>query len=696
MGKLKTTISTLLATLFAFSFVACKKGDGGDSSSSLPPIQEVEKGDGVDETKPLGNLCENGKTDYVIVYPAQANAAVNYAVAELATFFSDATGASLGIYPDSALSYSDDKKYISVGDTVHSREAGIVANREELNGDGFIMKTVGDDLYIKSANDRGILYGVYDFLERFAGVRFISTEVTHVPSVTQIPLYETNIVSVPAFEYRNLYSYSMRTSDELYARLRFNAPEREIGDMYGGRTNWYTKLNGIADEYKGLKEMLPRYVDFNVIHNAFYWVNPADYYDEHPEFFASDEKGNTIRDSAGTICQLNLTNGITEDGKLDTSMEISTAKAALESLKKFILDDPEAEVFFFGHNDWAVYDLSPASKAAAEKYGGQSGILMRFVNVLSDEINKWLVQENIDRKVQIATWAYLHTKEAPVKEDSKEGYVAVDPTVIPRENIIIRIAPIELDWYYSINDPNQLQEYSALVTAWTYITKNFMFWTYETNFGNYLFYYPSMRQWADNVRYFESIGTQYLMLQDNYHGFGSWQAELHTYVASKLLWDTSVKVQPLIDEFLYYYFGEQGAKAVAQMMQLFDDQFAYLQAEVEEFWMPFRDDDGSTLFNPEYFPISLLAEAETLMKEAIAANEKDTSIGEKDRNIYARNLTSALLTPQFMILRNYSAYYSGSKTAYAAEVIKNAEYVGVMALSEVQTLINYKAGLGLS
>ncbi len=694
MKKIKKITALLLCGLLGFTFAACGKEGGGNSAQ--PPVDSERPSAGVDESKKLGSLCENGQTEYVLVFPEGANASVNYAVTELAKFFGEATGANLVLYPDSAIAYGENKKYISVGDTALSRQAGINVTKEELNGDGFVIKTVEDDVYIKSANNRGILYGVYDFLERYVGVRFISTEVTYVPSQEEIALYETDIVSVPAFEYRNLYSYSMRENNELYTRLRFNAPERPISDIYGGRTNWYTQLNGIKDDYNGLHEMLPRYVDFNVIHNAFYWVNPADYYEEHPEFFASDENGNTIRDAAGTICQLNLTNGITDDGKLDESMEISTAKAAIKSLKKFILDDPEAEVFFFGHNDWAVYDLSPRSVAAAEKYGGQSGILMRFVNVVMEEINEWLEEEGIDRDVKIATWAYLHTKEAPVKSDGKGGFVAVDPTVIPRDDIIIRIAPIELDWYYSVNDPNQLTEYSALVKEWTYISKNFMFWTYETNFGNYMFYYPSMRQWSENVRYFQSIGTQYLMMQDNYHGQGSWQAELHTYVASKLLWDPYVPVQPLIDEFLYHYFGENGSKAVAQMMQMFDDHFAYLQAEEENFWMPFRDDDGSTLYNADYFPVSLLAEAEKLMKEAVAYNETDPDISDRNRNIYARTLTSALLTPQFMILRNYSKYYPSGKTAYASEVIKNAEFVGVRDLSEVQSLINYKAGLGLT
>ena len=205
-----------------------------------------------------------------------------------------------------------------------------------------------------------------------------------------------------------------------------------------------------------------------------------------------------------------------------------------------------------------------------------------------------------------------------------------------------------------------------------------------------------MRQWSDNVKFFREMGVKYLMMQDNYHGFGSWQADMHTYVASKLLWNPDVKVQPLIDEFLYYYFGENGAKKVAAMMQLFDDQFALLQAEEPDFWMPFRDDDGSTLMNPDYFPIELLEEAESLIEEAIADNLADPSLDGAKRVRRDKNLTSALLTPQSMILHNYAKYYSGSRTVYAAEFIENAEYVGVLSLSEVTTLINYKASLGLS
>ena len=693
---IKKIAAILLGGLLVFTAAAC----ANDNPSSQPeqyPIEDVTLSDGIDRTKVIDMLAEGGESDYRIVYSAAATSAESYAATELVTFLGDATGANLQMVVDSAVEYDPEGRFISVGNTALSERAGIVADAEELNRDGFVVQTVGSNLYILGANDRGTIYGVYDFLEKMIGVRFISGDVTYIPEVETLPLYETNIKEAPAFEYRNLYSYSMRTDDVLYTRLRFNAPERTITDMYGGKTDWYTEMSSeVSAKYDNLLALFPSYPTFNVIHNAFYYVNPADWYVEHPEFFARDENGNIIRDAAGTICQPNLLNGMTEEGTLDESMEVSVAKIALESLKTFILDDPDATVFFFGYNDWEVYDRTPESVAAEEKYGGQSGILIRFMNMLSSEIEEWMAENNIDREITLATFAYLHTKRAPVEEDGSGGWKAVDPSVIPAENVAIRLAPIELDWYYSVNDENQLEEYRELIEQWTYITDNFMVWTYETNFGNYLFYYPSMRQWSDNLRYFRDIGATYMMMQDNYHGYGSWQAEMHTYVASRLLWNPDRKVQPLIDEFLYHYFGEKGAAAVAEMMQIYDEQFALLQADYEDFWVPFRDDSGTTLMNPDYFPISLLERAESLIEDAIAANASDPDITDRERTLYDRHLTSALLTPQAMILHNYAAYYSGSKTPYAAEFITNAEYVGVLALSEVKTLIQYKAELGLS
>lgn len=693
--RIKRLLALVLSLLFVFMF-GC--GGGKQPAVPEPPTPEPTVDDGINRNVTIDHLIKDGQTDYKVVYRTGASSAEIYAAGELVNFVSQSTGVNFGMVVDSAVTEGVEGKYISIGKTTLFAKSDITVDYEGLNEDGFIIKTVGKSMFIEADNMRGILYGVYDLLEKYLGVRFISSEVTYVPVVTELPLYETDILAIPAFAKRNLYSDSMRVDDALYARMRFNAPERPISDMYGGRTDWYTAIRSeeLASRYNSLKAMYPHYPDFNVIHNAYYWVSPADYYESNPEFFARDEKGNTIRDSAGTICQLNVMNGITQAGELDESMEVSVAKVALESLKKFIMDDPEANVFFFGNNDWNVYDRTAETVAAEKLYGGYGGITVRFMNVLSREINKWLAQNNIDRKITLSTFAYLYTKEAPVVEDGNGGWKAAHESVIPDADVNIRIAPIELDWYYSVNDPNQIPEFSNLVKQWTYLTKNTMIWTYETNFGSYLAYYPSMRQWADNIRFFKEMNVNYLMMLDNYHGFGSWQSDLHTYVAAKMMWTPELKVQPLIDEFLYHYFGEQGAAAVAEIMNLFDDHFALLHQDDESFWVPFRDDDNTTLNNPDNFPLELLEQVMELAKQAIEDNRNDTAIADKVRSERDRRFTSVLLTPQIMILKyDYGAYYKTGRISFAAEFIKNAEYAGVVALSEVLSLINFKAQFGL-
>ena len=74
---------------------------------------------------------------------------------------------------------------------------------------------------------------------------------------------------------------------------------------------------------------------------------PEIYGKDHPEFyFAHGEDAKIDREDAFgwygsphfTVC---LNNGITEDGKLDQSMDVSVAKVVIEELKKDIIAHPD-------------------------------------------------------------------------------------------------------------------------------------------------------------------------------------------------------------------------------------------------------------------------------------------------------------------------------------------------------------------
>ena len=84
MKRNKKFIALLLSISSLFSFVACGPSNSqGDSSSSIPPIEETEKDDNIDTSNVVDMIVEDGESDYTIVYSAAASSAEQYAVSEL-------------------------------------------------------------------------------------------------------------------------------------------------------------------------------------------------------------------------------------------------------------------------------------------------------------------------------------------------------------------------------------------------------------------------------------------------------------------------------------------------------------------------------------------------------------------------------------------------------------------------------------
>ncbi len=405
--------------------------------------------------------------------------------------------------------------------------------------------------------------------------------------------------------------------------------------------------------------------------------------------------GSTYTGNKGYAMQLCLTNGLKKDGTLDETMELSVAKIAVDSLKSFILEDKNANTFFFGHND--IIKRCQCLECIEEegKHGGASGLLVRFVNMLSDEIAKWMKAENIKRDITICTWAYLETENAPVKEVNGK-LVPYNETVIPRENVAIRTAPIFLNWYYPMTSDKQTHPTKNIIDEWSVLTDNLMIWTYEDSFGAYLWYVPTTRTWSENLPYFKENNLSYVMLQDNYSGYGSWQADLRTYVGSKMLWNVELDVEELKDEFLNLYFGNTAAPYVKQMMEKFDERNEWLSENVSNFTV-YTPIASSVSWNiTEWYSAEFMEECISLIEQAIIEMQRDRTISAEMSNYYYKHLCSAIATPYYMVLSNYNMYYGEKgKTEFAQKFFQYAEMAQILRISENYFLSTYKTQFGL-
>ncbi len=85
-----------------------------------------------------------------------------------------------------------------------------------------------------------------------------------------------------------------------------------------------------------------------------------------------------------------------------------------------------------------------------EKYG-QSGVCVRFINAVADEVEAWRKENCPERRIYLSAFAYYSTFEAPVKEvDGK--IVPLDESVLVKDNVIIRFTPMDAYYMFPLTD----------------------------------------------------------------------------------------------------------------------------------------------------------------------------------------------------------------------------------------------------
>ena len=67
----------------------------------------------------------------------------------------------------------------------------------QLGREGWKLENANGKLTISGGRPRGVLYGVYDFLEKYIGARFLSAEFEHIPAVETITLYKSDVTEIP-------------------------------------------------------------------------------------------------------------------------------------------------------------------------------------------------------------------------------------------------------------------------------------------------------------------------------------------------------------------------------------------------------------------------------------------------------------------------------------------------------------------
>ena len=672
MKKTHKLLSLMLACLLSFSTLAACDGNNGESSSGQSGAPSSPDA-GIGEVK--GNLIEDGQTDYVIVTSSTPSVPETTSANELKSRLKNITGVELPIVADNMVSYTKQSKIISIGETKVLQDlretdgSGLDdINYDALNENGFVIKTHGNSIFMDGADDRGTYYSVLDYLEKICGMKFLAADYCYTPSMDVVPFYELDIQEAPAFASRNYWSGGGAAYH--YSRLDSEA-------AYGGGMEW-CDVDG-----------------YNSIHNSMLHVPTSKYYTsdlkaQNAHLYAR-RYDSEIPESPREVC---WTDGIKEDGTMDESMEISTIKIALESLKQFVLRDSNADFFMFGQEDHSGCCQCSNCQKMADKYT-RGGISIRFCNVLATEIQKWADAELGGRKINVVTFAYMYSDTPPAKQNERGEFVPIDKTVHAVDNLFIRLAPIDSTPYYPITDTKeddrQYKRYDNWTNKWAAVADHFMVWRYDTNFSNAYVYFPTIHSLAQDLRTYYEMGVYNMTCQDMHIANNNWQAIMAGYIAGKLMWNPYQNAYKLRDEFVYYYFGAASETINNYLYGLDEffhglaDRLAYGIYETE-------------MYSAQIWTASNLKKQIATLDKAIAEIEASDD-SEELKKIFIDHVRLMKTSPLSILLLNYDIYYIGDtagKKEVAKEFFALVDYFDIKNMQEAEsTYEQLRAQLGV-
>ena len=358
-------------------------------------------------------------------------------------------------------------------------------------------------LWIAGEGLRGVLYCVFEFLEREYGARFLAKDCEFLPKTT-------GVLTLPAKGTSHRYAPSVISRIVLAQDVVNASPDFLVKT----RNNFLGNFRSLSDDWGGLD---------GIIFFCHSWTQmiTEDYFQEHPEWFA-------LRDGvrlAGQYSQLCLTN---------QEMRQELTRLVLAALRK---DGGRNHFITVSQNDNHRYCLCDNCNSFVAAHGNQTDLLLDCVNQVAEAVAKEFPNVYVD------TLAYHYTRQPP-------------KTIMPRDNVAIRYCTIEAKSLYPLDSP-QNNAICQELQAWKDVAQKMLIWNYVTDFFKYYLPHPNFHNFAKDARLFQECNAINILQQGAHDAGGPAAdlADLRNYVLSRLNWDPQADQETLVEEFLTHFYG---------------------------------------------------------------------------------------------------------------------------------------------
>lgn len=381
-----------------------------------------------------------------------------------------------------------------------------------------------DDTLTIGGSGRGLLYGVYCFLENELGIRWYSEDVEVVPEYTaalQLPALDKK--GKPVMIYRDIYRNNLKNDQGRFAaRNRLNRRGDEpIAAQYGGTCNYGKPYH---------------------CHTFSFYVPEKKYIKTNPEYFALVRGKRVGGLSTGQLCLSNP----------------ELPGIILPQLRQYILDDREAAKKS-GRAPYVLYDISindstnycqceKCNKQAAEI--GHSGIIINFVNAIAREIGKEFPE------VKITTLAYWYCEDIPKNN------------IRPASNVVVKLCDTVTNQASPITAPEN-EVYLKRLQEWGKISENLFIWDYGIAYDGSVYPFPSEFDQGILAREYVKNKVSGVFWEHEYPE-SSDMHELKVWIEAKMMENPEQDVENLIRDFCNGFYGAAGEHIFAARKALYN------------------------------------------------------------------------------------------------------------------------------
>ncbi len=334
-----------------------------------------------------------------------------FAATELQYYLCKATG--IGIPIVSHTSNAESKMIIGAMGQAYLDDKNI---KFKLEHDGFVTHCDENNLIIFGNSPRGTLNGVYSLLHDL-GFRWVypSKDKEIIPILSSLSIPEGTKITNPDLELRGvcIFPVSEKNVEELreiidwMGKNRINLLMTSVDRAKKRENGWIVEWEKVSDQL--LPEIQKRGIILNISEHSGRYFFPTSYFDEHPEWFAMNSKGE--RFSTGQICYSN-----------DEAVSVLT-----ENYQKYAKEHPEVDIIGTWPEDGYGFCQCTNCKKA--------GAVLKAVNKIAKKIE--------DVRPDLTVEYLSYTEETSTVPDD----------ILPHNNIAILVANVRVaeEWLKKSN-----------------------------------------------------------------------------------------------------------------------------------------------------------------------------------------------------------------------------------------------------